>query len=75
MNGVEDCDKRLGDGKNDDPAVVNDWLFHGMTGDLELSCEPGTNIIPTLSCGFGPELVLLMPALMWLHRRRLRKAE
>jgi serine-aspartate repeat-containing protein C/D/E len=75
MNGVEDCGKNLGDGKDNDPTLINDWLFHGMSGELELSCEPGSNIVPTVACGFGPELVLLMPALMWLHRRRLRKAE
>ncbi len=30
MNGVEDCGKRVGDGKYDDPSFLNDWLFEGM---------------------------------------------
>ena len=37
-----------------------------------LACTPGLVPNPP-ACGFGPELVLLMPGLMWLHRRRLRK--
>ncbi len=37
MNGVEDCGKNEGDGKQKsgevgDPTLVNDWLFEGMVG-------------------------------------------
>jgi hypothetical protein len=27
------------------------------------------------ACGLGPELLVLMPGLMWLHRRRLRRED
>jgi hypothetical protein len=73
MNGVEDCEKPEGDGKSDDPGFVNDWLLEGMSGDQALVCTPGEDIVPPV-CGFGPELILVMPGLFWLHRRRLRKA-
>lgn len=73
MNGVEDCGKRNGDLKWNYPSLVNDWLFEGMVDDDEvLSCTPGLVPNPP-ACGFGPELIVLMPGLMWWHRRRLRK--
>ncbi|MGH0030092.1 MAG: DUF7467 domain-containing protein [Myxococcota bacterium] len=73
MNGVEDCGKRNGDLKWNDPTLINDWLFEGMVdSDETLECTPGLVPNPP-SCGFGPELIVLMPGLMWWHRRRLRK--
>jgi hypothetical protein len=38
MNGPEDCGQPQGDGKDDDPALLNDWLLEGMAGDLVLDC-------------------------------------
>ena len=35
----------------------------------------GLNETPPTACGFGPSLALLMPGLMWGHRRRLRRAD
>ena len=73
MNGVEDCGKRNGDLKWNDPTLINDWLFEGMVdSDETLACTPGLVPAPP-ACGFGPELIVLMPGLMWWHRRRLRK--
>ena len=75
MNGVEDCGKRQGNGYDDDPSLVNDWLLEGMVGDEELDCTP---TIVTQGgggwCGFGFELAFVLPPLMWLHRRRRRAA-
>jgi hypothetical protein len=74
MNGVEDCGKRQGNGKYDDPGLLNDWLLEGMADDDEsLICSP-TVVVPNEDCGFGPELVLILPGLMWLHRKRLRRS-
>lgn len=74
MNGVEDCGKRQGNGKYDDPSLLNDWLLEGMADDDEsLICSP-TVVVPNEDCGFGPELVLVLPGLMWLHRKRLRRS-
>lgn len=71
MNGVEDCGKRLGDGKYDDPGLINDWILEGLVDDDEtLSCSPEV-VGPPPTCGFGAELALVMPALLWWHRRRL----
>ncbi|MGH0034137.1 MAG: DUF7467 domain-containing protein [Myxococcota bacterium] len=73
MNGVEDCGKRQGDGKYNDPSKRNDWILDGMVDDDEtLSCSPVV-VGPPPSCGFGPELMLALPGLLWLHRRRLLK--
>jgi len=73
MNGSEDCGKELGDGKNDDPGLINDWKLEGIKGDDgELQCSGnGVFVLPT--CGFGPELVLVLPGLLWLHRRRAQR--
>ena len=73
MNGIEDCDKPEGDGKSNEPSLINDWLLEGMSGDQDLVCTPGDNIVPP-ACGFGPELIVVMPLLMWAHRRRIRTA-
>jgi hypothetical protein len=70
MNGVEDCGKNQGDGKADDPALINDWLLEGMKGDLTLDCTPEPIVLPPGGCGLGIELLLALPALMWLQRRR-----
>ena len=41
MNGVEDCGKNEGDGKSNDPTLINDWLLEGITGaNAELECTP-----------------------------------
>jgi hypothetical protein len=75
MNGIEDCGKREGDSKQNDPGLVNDWLLQGMTGlNGQLDCTP-TEPPPTDDCGLGPELMFLLPGLMWLHRRRLRRRD
>jgi hypothetical protein len=72
MNGVEDCGKRQGDGKSNDPGLINDWLLEGMEGDEVLECT-GT-VIPdsgaSEDCGLGIELVAVLPGLAWLYRRR-----
>ena len=72
--GIEDCGKNEGNQKNDNWAWINDWLLEGMvSGSETLNCTPGLVAAPP-DCGFGPELVLILPGLMWIHRRRLRKA-
>lgn len=74
MNGVEDCGKRNGNLKYDDPLYNNDWLLEGMVdSDEELKCTPDLVPSPPVVCGFGPELALILPGLMWLHRRRLKR--
>lgn len=74
MNGVEDCGKRNGNLKFNDPLYNNDWLLEGMVdSDEELKCTPDLVPSPPIMCGFGPELALILPGLMWLHRRRLRR--
>lgn len=73
MNGVEDCGKNNGNLKTNEPSLINDWLLEGMVDtDETLSCTPGLVPNPP-ACGFGPELIVLMPGLMWFHRRKLRK--
>lgn len=73
MNGVEDCGAREGNGRYDDPTLINDWLFEGMKDDDEtLVCSPELPAPPP-ACAFGPELLVVLPGLMWLHRRRLQK--
>jgi hypothetical protein len=73
MNSLEDCGKNNGNGKWNHLGLNNDWLLEGMKDtNEELACTPGLVPNPP-ACGFGPELVLIMPGLMWLHRRRLRK--
>ena len=73
MNGLEDCGKNNGNLKYNYSSLINDWLLEGMKDSNEtLACTPGLVPNPP-ACGFGPELVVLMPGLMWLHRRRLRK--
>lgn len=74
MNGVEDCGKRVGDGKYNDPAFLNDWLVEGLVDDDEtLSCSP-TSVPNGPDCGLGPELALLLPGLLIWRRRRLNRA-
>ncbi len=73
MNGIEDCGKRVGDGKYNDPGFINDWLVEGMVDDDEtLVCSP-LLAGPPPACGFGPELLLILPGLMFWHRRSLRE--
>jgi hypothetical protein len=76
MNGVEDCGKKQGDGKSNAPALINDWLLDGIKGDLELDCTPEPTVLPPGGgdCGIGIELLLVLPALMWLQRRQRRRA-
>lgn len=45
MNGVEDCGANQGNGKEDSPGLINDFLFGGMTGENgSIGCPgvPGT---------------------------------
>ena len=75
MNGIEDCGKRVGDGKYNDPGFINDWIVEGMVDDDEiLECSPVV-VAPPPACGFGPELLLILPGLMWMHRRGLREED
>ncbi len=73
MNGVEDCGKAQGDGKYNDPQLLNDWILEGLQdGDESLSCSP--SLVPNPpDCGFGPELLLVLPGLMWAYRRRNKR--
>jgi hypothetical protein len=72
MNGLEDCDKNNGNLKNNYSYLNNDWLLEGMVdSDETLSCTPG--LVSNPPCGFGPELILVLPALLVWHRRNLRK--
>ncbi len=74
MNGVEDCGKNVGDGKYDDPAKINSWLVEGLVDDDEtLICSPEVDVPTNGECGMGPELALLLPALLWWQRRRMRR--
>jgi len=73
MNGLDDCGENNGNLKYNYSSLNNDWLLEGMKDSNEtLACTPGLVPNPP-ACGFGPELIVLMPGLMWLHRRRLRK--
>jgi hypothetical protein len=73
MNGIDDCGANIGNLKYNYASLINDWKLEGMKDSNEtLACTPGLVPNPP-ACGFGPELVVLMPGLMWLHRRRLRK--
>jgi hypothetical protein len=73
MNSLEDCGKNNGNLKNDYSYLNNDWLLEGMVDNNEtLECTPGLVPNPP-ACGFGPEMLLVMPGLFWLYRRQLRK--
>jgi hypothetical protein len=75
MNSLEDCGKNNGNLKYNYGSLINDWLLEGLVDTNEtLNCTPDLVAAPP-SCGLGPELIVLMPGLLWLHRRRLRKAE
>ncbi len=75
MNGVEDCGKAQGNGKYNEASRINTWLLEGMSdSDETLSCTPGLVPAPP-DCGFGPELLLILPGLMVFHRRRLRREQ
>ena len=42
MDDPEDCGLPQGDGKENDPARINDWLLEGMLGSTSrLTCTPG----------------------------------
>jgi hypothetical protein len=74
MNGVEDCGKFQGNGKYDDPGLINTWILDGMVDDDEtLSCTP-TVVAPPPPCGFGPEILVALAGLVWLNRRRWSRA-
>jgi hypothetical protein len=73
MNSLEDCGKNNGNLKLNYSTLNNDWLLEGMVdSDEELACTPGLVPNPP-ACGFGPELMVVMPGLLWWYRRRLRK--
>jgi hypothetical protein len=72
MNALEDCGKNNGNLKNNYSYLNNDWLLEGMVdSDETLSCTPG--LVSNPPCGFGPELIVVLPALLVWHRRKLRK--
>ena len=72
MNSLEDCGKNNGNLKSNYAYLNNDWLLEGMTdSDETLSCTPG--LVSNPPCGFGPELLLVLPGLLVWHRRKLRK--
>jgi hypothetical protein len=74
MNGFEDCGKNEGNGKYNQSGYINDWLLQGLVDDDEtMSCTP-ILVPPPPACGFGPELLLVLPGLMLAHRRRMRRA-
>jgi len=74
MNGIEDCGKENGNLKDNQPSLINDWLLEGMVdSDETLACTPALVAAPP-PCGFGPELVVVMPGLLWWYRRRQRTA-
>jgi len=73
MNSLEDCGKANGDLAYNSTTLMNTWLLEGMVdSDEELACTPGLVPSPP-ACGFGPELIVVMPGLLWWYRRRLRK--
>jgi hypothetical protein len=75
MNGVEDCGKPQGNGKDDDPSLVNDWLLEGLVGDEELQCTP--TVVSGGGggwCGLGFELIFVLPPLLWLNGRKRRRS-
>jgi len=72
MNSLEDCGKNNGNLKLNYANLNNDWLLEGMVdSDEALSCTPG--LVANPPCGFGPELLLVLPGLLVWHRRKLRK--
>jgi hypothetical protein len=72
MNSLEDCGKNNGNLKYNYSNLNNDWLLEGMVdSDETLSCTPG--LVSNPPCGFGPELLLVLPGLLVWHRRKLRK--
>jgi hypothetical protein len=72
MNGLEDCGKNQGDGKSNDPGLINDWLLERIKDDGGvLNCTPeATYVPPTTGCGIGFELLFVVPPILWLTRRR-----
>ena len=41
MNGLEDCGRAEGDGKMDDPSLINDWTLEAIIGSgSSLDCTP-----------------------------------
>ena len=70
-NESPECDDGVDNADNDDPPLA-DWDGAGQ-GDKDPQCvapwDKSESPSPPI-CGLGTELVLLLPPLMWLYRRR-----
>jgi len=73
LNGLEDCGKPQGDGKSNDPTLISTWeLERVVDAGGKLNCTPDEAAAPIFGCGIGFELILVLPPILWLHRRRRR---
>ncbi len=75
MNGVEDCGRNEGNGKENDPGLINDWRLEEITDSGgKLDCTPDPLAAgPMIPCGLGFELALILPPLAYAWTRRRRR--